>query len=198
MNVYDSTTVIFDMLSTQADPIQLIIAMALNRPLPGRKLVLNLIRILRFGTALYVTGLSIATIIFSGITLNVGGVLKYEMQPLRIIALQFVSATIAGIAWPEIVFFIVACVAFGLTLGLMNLVGIYYLFWRQHAQEDGLYAWSEDGEKSPELGGRIFLNTGEGEEDALLLRNGSDVDIESGRTSHSSSMHSGPEILSVD
>ncbi|KAG8690977.1 Phosphoglucomutase-2 [Ceratobasidium sp. 423] len=206
------------------EPTVITFTMTPNRPLPGRKLVLHLIRILRFGIALYVAGLSIATIIVSGITMNVGGiiasvylipaslillalefgylcsrvgVLKYEMQPLRIIALQFISAMITGIAWPELVFFIFGCVAFGLTLGLMNLVGIYYLFWRHHAQEDGLYAWGEDGEKSPRAEGQIFLNTGDGEEDALLLENGSGVDIESARTSQTSS-HNGPEIMSVD
>ncbi|CAE7147405.1 unnamed protein product [Rhizoctonia solani] len=196
-----------------------------NRPLPGRKFVLQFIRVLRFGIAFYVAGLSITMLVLSAISVHVGGiiasiylipaslvlvalelgylcsrvgVLKYEMQPLRILGLQFISAVITGVAWPNFVLFILCCVAFGLTLGLMNLVGIYYLFWRQHAQEEGLYAWSDSGEKSPESEGQIFLNTSDGEEDALLIRNGSEVDIESTRTNPSAPVRNGPEIMSVD
>ncbi|KAH7338369.1 hypothetical protein B0J17DRAFT_662254 [Rhizoctonia solani] len=196
-----------------------------SRPLPGRKYVLYLIRALRFAIALYITGLSIATVILSGVNVNVGGIiasiylipaalglvalefgylysrvgaLKHEMQPLRIIGLQFISAMVTGIAWPNFELFIACCVGFGLSVGLMNLVGIYYLFWRHHAQEEGLYAWGGDGEKSPEPERQIFLSGRDGEEDALLIRNGSEANIVSSGRSRSSLIHGGPEIMSVD
>ncbi|CEL59891.1 hypothetical protein RSOLAG1IB_09175 [Rhizoctonia solani AG-1 IB] len=125
------------------------------------------------------------------------GALKH-MQPLRIIGLQFVSAMITGVSWQSIDFFIACCVAFGMSIGLMNIVAIYYILWGRHAQEDGLYTWREGSAKSSSSEGGIIFDTKDGEDSALLIRNGSESDVESMRTSQSSLLYGGPTIVSVD
>lgn len=190
-----------------------------NTP-PGERFVRFLIRLLRFITAAFIVGLSIATIIVSGLTGNIGGiiasiyiipaalvpfalefaflrriigsrvsVLKQEMHPTRIVALQFFGAMLAGVNWPNLVLFILGCVCLGLAIGLMNLVGIYHLFWHGRTHEgEGSDAWSLESEKWQR--GR-FLLPNHSNEDVLFAagRDSSDEERSSG---------SGPVILSTD
>ncbi|QRW20695.1 hypothetical protein RhiXN_05684 [Rhizoctonia solani] len=121
-----------------------------------------------------------------------------RMQTLRIVGLQFASAMMTGISWYTIKFFIPCCVAFGMSVGIMNLVAIYYILWGRHARKMGsmlLPKWRQ----VPKSDYRSAFNARDGEEDALLLiRNRSETDIESARTNQSSSSHDGPKIVNVD
>ena len=186
--------------------------------LPGRKIVLFLIRAVRFVMTFYLVGASITTLVLSSLMVNVGGIitsiylipaslvlaalelgylrsrtslLRFEMHPVRVIALQFLSAMMAGAGWPDLITFILGCVAFGVTIGLMNLIGIYYLCWGTVGHEEGSDAWDLDCEKSP---GTLFLMPGE--EDALLA--GSEGPDSARISSSEDSKCSGPEVLSVD
>jgi hypothetical protein len=176
---------------------------------------------LRFTTAFYIVGLSLANIIVSRLTGNIGGiiasvyiiqaafvlfalefgflcrrigsripVLHYEMHPTRTIALQALGAVITG--GP---LFIPGRVALGLAVGLMNLVGIYHLFWSGGGAETGSDTWSQD-EKAPR--GPLIMPPTAGEEDALLISMlGSEDDVESQAGSDRSN-RGGPTVLGLD
>ncbi|QRW07159.1 hypothetical protein RhiLY_06158 [Ceratobasidium sp. AG-Ba] len=189
--------------------------------LPGRRLALFTIRALRLLTAAYIFGLSIANVVIAGVDGWVGSIiasvyiipmafvllllefgfvarfirprvslLRYEMHPVRLVALQALGAMLC--TGP---LFIPACVAFGLAVGLMNLVGLYHLFWRGAGEETGSDAWSVD-EKMPR--GNLLMPPSPGEEDALLISVASSEDLESQVRSQQESVRSGPTVLSVD
>ncbi|KAG9075058.1 hypothetical protein FRC06_010302 [Ceratobasidium sp. 370] len=190
-------------------------------PLPGERVVLFLIRALRLTIAIYIFGLSIANIVVAGISGWVGGIiasvylipasavllilelgflarhirsrvslLRYEMHPVRMIALQAIGAMLC--TGP---LFILGCVGFGLAVGLMNLVGVYHLFWKGRGSESGSDVWGQDEEKSPR--GRFLAAPGLGEEDALLISVGSSDDLGNRAGSEEGSARSGPTVLSV-
>ncbi|KAG8738960.1 hypothetical protein FRC12_016472 [Ceratobasidium sp. 428] len=96
--------------------------------------------------------------------------------------------------------FIPACVAFGLSVGLMNLVGVYHLFWKgRGGEESGSDVWSQDDvEKAPRNSGLLMPAPGPGEEDALLISVGSMDDLTNQSGSEQGSARSGPTVLSVD
>ncbi|KAB5596092.1 hypothetical protein CTheo_364 [Ceratobasidium theobromae] len=177
------------------------------RSAPCRGFVLFLIRFLRFILALYNVGLSIATIAISGIVGQVGGIIaciyiipaafallalelgifkfrtcislfRREVQPSRIIALQFLSAVHMGVTWVNSDLFIAACVLFGLSVGLMNLIGLYCLLWGGQLEEEtgvcstsakshDLYLMSADEEA-------LLFSTGKGDEESHLTGRGSE------------------------
>ncbi|KAG8735400.1 hypothetical protein FRC10_010625 [Ceratobasidium sp. 414] len=191
-------------------------------PLPGERVVLFLIRALRLVTAIYIFGLTIANIIVAGISGWVGGIiasvylipasfvllilecgflarhirsrvslLRHEMHPVRIIALQAIGAMLC--TGPLL---IPGCVAFGLAVGLMNLIGVYHLFWKGRGKEAGSDVWSQDEEKSPR--DRLLAASGLGEEDALLVSVGSLDDLENQVGSEEGSARSESRVLRVD
>ncbi|KAG8684584.1 hypothetical protein FRC08_013619 [Ceratobasidium sp. 394] len=191
-------------------------------PLPGERVVRYMIRALRIATALYLFGLSIANIVVAGIDGWVGGIiasaylipasfvllilelaflarfirshvslLRYEMHPVRMVALQAIGAMLC--TGP---LFILGCVGFGLAVGLMNLVGVYHLFWKGRGSEEGSDVWSQDEEKMDR--GRFLEGVGSGEEDALLVSVGTWDDLENQAGSEEGSGRSGPTVLSVD
>ncbi|KAG8703348.1 hypothetical protein FRC12_010792 [Ceratobasidium sp. 428] len=195
-------------------------------PLPGERVVRFLIRALRLATVGYVFGLTIANIIIAGIDGWIGEIiasvyllpvsfvllilefgflarfvrsrvslLRQEMHPVRMIALQAVSAMLC--TGP---LFIPACVAFGLSVGLMNLVGVYHLFWKgRGGEESGSDVWSQsDVEKAPRSSGLLMPAPSFGEEDALLISVGSVDDLTNQSGSEQGSARSGPTVLSVD
>ncbi|KAF8598942.1 hypothetical protein BDV93DRAFT_320123 [Ceratobasidium sp. AG-I] len=187
----------------------------------GEQFVRYVINVVRFITAAMIAGVSIATVIVSGLTGHVGGiiasiyiipaafvllalefaflrrlmssrfsVLKQSMHPTRIIALQFFGAMLAGVNWPNIALFILGCVCLGLGIGLMNLVGIYHLFWHRRTGEgNGSDAWSLETEQWSK--GRLLLVNNSEEE--VLFTAGRDVCED-----EESSIGSGPVILSTD
>ncbi|KAG8764672.1 hypothetical protein FRC12_007959 [Ceratobasidium sp. 428] len=55
--------------------------------------------------------------------------LNDTMYPARTIALQFLAAVLTGINQRHFTFFIMGCVAFGITVSLVHLSGIHGLFW---------------------------------------------------------------------
>ncbi|KAG9120057.1 hypothetical protein FRC07_004614 [Ceratobasidium sp. 392] len=196
------------------------------RPLTVKRVVLFLIRALRIITTLYVFALSITNIVFAGVSGWVGGIiasvyilpasfvllilevgflarfirrhvslLRQEMHPVRIIALQAISAMLC-----TGMLLIPACVALGLSIGLMNLVGIYHLIWKgSDDQESGSDAWRWlDEEKFPQFDPLLLPAPGSGEEDALLISVNSADDLENQAGSEEGSGRSGPSVLSVD
>jgi hypothetical protein len=118
--------------------------------------------VLRLMTAIFISVLSIITLVSSIATLSIGHIIASvhllpaslvllaleleffhvyladrfqltmdEMYPARMIALQFLAAVLCGIndEYTGTALFIMGCIAFGTTVGLVHLNGIHGLFW---------------------------------------------------------------------